>query len=76
MLLLRKGLSLTDRQGEGMVRRARRSAPQWDSGMPMIPLKPRESGDVQMVFWSAMAECAFLSSDNAEFVFKYVRVSS
>lgn len=59
-----------------MVRRAGRGAPQWDSGMPMIPLKPRESGDVCMVFWSAMAECAFLSSENAEFVFKYACVSS
>lgn len=29
-----------------MVRKARRSAPQWDSGMPMVPLEPRESGDI------------------------------
>lgn len=33
-----------------MVRKAKRSASQWDSGMPMVPLKPRESGDVWMIF--------------------------
>lgn len=29
-----------------MVSKARSSASQWDSGIPMVPLKPSESGDV------------------------------
>lgn len=35
-----------------MVRKARRSASQWDSGMPMVPLKPRESEDMYGIFVS------------------------
>lgn len=45
-LLLRGGLALTHKQGRSMVRKARMSASQWDSGMPMVPLRPCESGDV------------------------------
>lgn len=37
-----------------MVRKARRSASQWDSGMPMVHLKPRESGDVWMIFFVSL----------------------
>lgn len=50
MPLPRKGLSwdLQTQRGKGMVRKARGSASEWDSGMPMVPLKPRESGDVWM----------------------------
>ena len=43
-------VTVTQRE-ESMVRKARRRASQWDSGMPMVPLKSRESGDVQMVLF-------------------------
>lgn len=42
-----------------MVKKARRRASQWDSGMPMVPLKSRESGDVQMVLF---VSCVFFLS--------------
>lgn len=42
-----------------MVRRARRSAPQWDSGMPMVPLKPRESGDIDSMDDISVSLCVY-----------------
>lgn len=53
-----------------MVRKARRSASQWDSGMPMVPLKPRESGDTWMVFLclSVWVGCIFQCLEKADFV--------
>lgn len=46
-------VSLTRRE-KSMVRKARRSSSKWDSGMPMVHLKPRESGDVWMVFFVSL----------------------
>lgn len=63
MPLLRKELSwdLQAQREKSMVRKAQRSVSQWDSGMPMVPLKPRESGDVWMVFLCASVRVGYAS---------------
>lgn len=50
MLLLRKGLSLHGRPVLSRTRTCRRGSPQWDSGMAMVSLNTRESGDAWTLF--------------------------
>lgn len=53
--LQRKKHFLPGLSENSMVRRSRRRrAPQWDSGMPMVPLKSRECGDVWLLFLSLL----------------------
>lgn len=54
------------RREKSMVRKSRKSASQWETGMPMVPLKPRESGDTGCMA-GILTLCIFICQGHTDF---------